>query len=62
MRIEKVERGLRLLTFDCDLCDKEIDVEEIWSVEFEGGIYRTHVCQECLRKMLLEKEVEFTIS
>ena len=62
MRIEKIERGLKLLTFECNLCDKEVDVKDIWSVEFEGGIYRTHVCQECLRKMLLEKEVEFTIS
>ena len=62
MRIQRIERGLKLLTFDCDLCDKEVDVKEIWSVQFEGGIYRTHTCQDCLRNMLLEKEVEFTIS
>ena len=62
MRIERIERGLKLSTFECDLCDKEVDVTEIWSVEFEGGMYKTHTCQNCLRNMLLEKEVEFTIS
>ena len=62
MRIQSIERGLRLVTFECNLCDKVVDIEDIWSVDFEEGIYRIHVCQECLRKMLLEKEVEFTIS
>ena len=62
MRIKGIERGLRLSYFDCDLCTKEVDVEEIWSVEFGEEIYRIHVCLECLRKMLSEKEVEFTIS
>ena len=62
MRIKGIERGLRLSFFDCELCAKEVDVEEIWSVVFGDEIYRIHVCQECLRKMLLEKEVEFTIS
>ena len=67
MRIQRIERGLRLLTFNCNVCGTEVNVKDIWSVEFGEGtfcifLHRTHVCQECLRKMLLEKEVEFTIS
>jgi len=62
MRIQRIERGLRLLTFNCNVCGTEVDVEDIWSVDFGEGVYRTHVCLDCLRKMLLEKEVEFTIS
>jgi hypothetical protein len=61
MRIQRIERGLRLLTFNCKDCGTEVDVEDIWSVEFGEGLYRTHVCQDCLRQMLLEKEVKFTI-
>ena len=62
MKIQRIERGLRLLTFNCNVCGTEVDVEDIFSVTFGEEIYRTHVCQDCLRKMLLEKEVEFTIS
>ena len=58
MKIKRIERGLKLSSFECDLCAKEVEVEEVWSLEVEGKAYRTHVCMECLRKILLEEEGE----
>jgi len=56
MRIEKIERGLKLVSFECDLCGKEVELEELWSVKEEGKAYRIHVCIDCLKGILLEEE------
>ena len=55
MKLQRIERGLRLTSFECDLCGKEIEVEDIWSLEVEGKAYRIHVCSDCLVKGV-EKE------
>ena len=55
MKIKKIERGLRLSSFECDFCDKEVEVEEIWSLELEGKAYKIHICSDCLVKEV-EKE------
>ena len=56
MKIKRIERGLRL--FECDSCGKEVEVENIWSLEVEGKAYRIHVCIDCLKGILLEEEGE----
>lgn len=56
MEIKKIERGLKLSSFECDLCAKEVELEEVWSLEIEGQAYRTHVCVECFCRMLLEEK------
>ena len=48
----RTEKGLKLNSFECDSCSMEVELDELWSVEMEGKVYRIHVCQECLRKML----------
>ncbi len=52
MQVKRIEKGLKLNSFECDSCSKEVDVNEIWSVEEEGKAYRIHVCLECLKKIL----------
>jgi len=55
MKIKTIERGLILSSFECDLCDKEVELEELWSVKVEGRAYRIHICSDCLVKEV-EKE------
>ncbi len=52
MKIKRIEKGLKLDSFECDSCSKEVDVNELWSVEMEEKAYRIHVCSECLKKIL----------
>ena len=58
MRIKRIERGLKLVSFECDSCGKEVELEELWSLEEEGKAYRIHVCIDCLKGILLEEEGE----
>jgi len=58
MKIKRIERGLKLSSFECDVCAKEVEVKEVWSLEVEGESYRIHVCVDCLREILLEEEGE----
>lgn len=55
MRIQRIERGLKLVSFECDSCGKEVELEELWSLEEEGKTYRIHVCIDCLKGILLEE-------
>ena len=48
MKIKRIERGLKLSTFECELCNKEVKVEDIWTVE--GEEYRIYICSNCLVK------------
>ncbi len=58
MKIKSIEKGLKLSSFECDLCDKEVELEDVWSLELEGKTYRIHVCSDCL-VWLVEKEKLF---
>ena len=55
MGIKKIEKGLKLSSYECDSCGKEVELEGIWSLEEEGKVYRIHVCIDCLQEILLEE-------